>query len=266
MARRCSLACSRARPAPSPCRLPAGRGDQEHRHVRQIPGGLGYLAVGGRSEGGIKPCVEFIECEPALREVFTQGRGGRVPVSIADTYVRSWCCVILPGRPGGQVPQHGGVTIQRGPAVMGEGNRGPCSGAAAGLFRPHVPGVVQLAQAADQAAGCQPDHVLQPGDREHVAVGQRRQRRDDPQPGPGRESAGRARRRSWHCLSSTPCLPSALCHKAISLCCAKSRSGSTAAGRAWPDRLSGWQTCGSCSFRAVPGTGRVTRRCCGRYR
>jgi hypothetical protein len=81
----------------------------------------------------------------------------------------------------GQVPQHGGVAIQRGPALAGEGDSGRCP-VAAGHFRSHVSGVAQLAQADDRAARGQPGHGLQPGDGKRVAVGQCRQRRDDAQP------------------------------------------------------------------------------------
>jgi len=38
---------------------------------------------------GIKPRVQFIQREPALREMLTQGRSGRVPVSVADPYLGS---------------------------------------------------------------------------------------------------------------------------------------------------------------------------------
>ena len=106
----------------------------------------------GGSQRGIESHVEFIECQPALREVLTQGRGSRVPVSITSAHVGCWWLMILSGRPG-QLPQHGGVTIQCGLALAGErGDGGRCS-VAAGLFRSHVSGVVQLAQAGDQAAG-----------------------------------------------------------------------------------------------------------------
>ena len=105
----------------------------------------------GGSQRGIESRVEFIERQPALREVLTQGRGSRVPVSIASAHVGCWWLMILPGYPG-QLPQHGGVAIQCGPAVVGERGDGRCS-VAAGLFRSHVSGVVQLAQAGDQAAG-----------------------------------------------------------------------------------------------------------------
>jgi hypothetical protein len=39
----------------------------------------------------------------------------------------------------GQEPQHGGVAIQRGPALAGEDDDGLCS-VVAGHFRPHVSG------------------------------------------------------------------------------------------------------------------------------
>jgi hypothetical protein len=83
--------------------------------------------------------------------VLTQGRGGRVPVSNASAHVGCWCLMVLPGHLG-QPPRHGGVVIQRGPAVAGERDGGLGS-VAAGLFRPHVPGVVQLPQTGDQAGG-----------------------------------------------------------------------------------------------------------------
>jgi hypothetical protein len=73
------------------------------------------------SQCGIKPRVEFVECQPALREVLTEGRGSRVSVSIANAHVGCWCLMIFPGRPG-QLPQHGDVAIQRDPAVAGEGD------------------------------------------------------------------------------------------------------------------------------------------------
>jgi hypothetical protein len=115
-----------------------------------------------------------------LREVLGQGRGGRVPVSIAGAHAGGRRLTILPGQLG-QLPQRGGVAIQRDPSVAGEGDGG-LRVIAGGLSRPHVPGVAQLAQAGDQAAGRQPDHVLQPPDGERVAVRQCRQGRDDAQP------------------------------------------------------------------------------------
>jgi hypothetical protein len=59
------------------CPLSSGKADlgREHRQVRQIPDGLGEIAVRGSRQRGIKSRVEFIECQPALREVLTQGRG-----------------------------------------------------------------------------------------------------------------------------------------------------------------------------------------------
>jgi hypothetical protein len=112
-----------------------------------------------------------------VREVFREDRGGRVPVGIAGPQAG---CRRLPGQPG-QLPQRGGVAIQRGPAVTGEGDGGlrPVAGRPS---RPHVPGVAQLVQAGNQAAGGQPGHVLQPPEVERVAVRQCRQGRDSPQP------------------------------------------------------------------------------------
>jgi hypothetical protein len=95
--------------------------------------------VGGGSQRGFKSRAQFIECQPALREVLAQGRGSRVPVSVAGARARCWCLLILSGYLG-QVPQRGGVAIQRGPAATGEGDGGLCC-AGAGHFRPHVSGV-----------------------------------------------------------------------------------------------------------------------------
>src|SRR2546428_537675 len=96
----------------------------------------------GGSQGGIKPRVEFMECQPALREVLTQGRGCRLPVGVASAHAGWWRLMILPGLLG-QLPQRGGVAIQRGPAVAGEGDGGRCS-VAAGGSRPDVSGAAQL--------------------------------------------------------------------------------------------------------------------------
>jgi hypothetical protein len=115
-----------------------------------------------------------------LREVLGQGRGDRVPVSIAGPHAGGRGLTIVPGQLG-QLPQRGGVAIQRDPAVAGEGDGG-LRVVTGGLSRSHVPGAAQLAQAGDQAAGRQPDHVLQPPDGERVAVRQGRQGRDDAQP------------------------------------------------------------------------------------
>jgi hypothetical protein len=93
--------------------------------------------VRGSGQGGIKSRVEFIECQPALREVLTQGRGSGVPVGVASARAWCWCLMILPGHPG-QLPQHGGVAIQRGPALAGEGDGGLGS-IAAGLSRRAYP-------------------------------------------------------------------------------------------------------------------------------
>src|SRR5215471_12100810 len=81
-----------------------------------------------------------------------------------------------------QLPEHGCVAFQRGPAVVGEGDGGQCVDAGAGLGHLHVSGVVQLAQVGDQVARCQPDHVLQAGEGQVVTAGQRRQRHHQAQP------------------------------------------------------------------------------------
>lgn len=112
-----------------------------------------------------------------MREVLGQGGGGRVPVGIADAQARRRR---LPGQRG-QLPQQGGVVIQRGPAVAGEGD-GDLGPVAARPSRPHVPGVAQLVQAGDQAAGRQAGHVLQSPGGDRVAVRQCRQGRYDAQP------------------------------------------------------------------------------------
>jgi len=64
-------------------------------------------------------------------------------VSVAGACAGCWCLLILSGYLG-QVPQHGGVAIQRGPALAGEGDGGRCA-VAAGRFRTHVSGVTQFA-------------------------------------------------------------------------------------------------------------------------
>jgi hypothetical protein len=74
-----------------------------------------------------------------------QGRGGRVPVSIAGPHAGGRRLMALPGQLG-QLPQRGGVAIQRDPAVTGEGHGG-LRVVAVGSSRSHVPGVAQLAQA-----------------------------------------------------------------------------------------------------------------------
>ena len=106
----------------------------------------------GSGQRGIKSRAQFVEGQSALREVLTQGRGSRVPVSIASAHARCWCLMILRGYLG-QLPQHGGVAVQGGPALAGEGDCG-LRFIAAG--RPHVSGVAQLAQADDRAAGGSP--------------------------------------------------------------------------------------------------------------
>jgi len=82
--------------------------------------------VRGRSQRGVKSRAQLIECQSALREVLTHGRGRRIPVSIASAHIGCWCLIILPGCPG-QLPQHRGVAIRRGPVVAGEGDGGLCS-------------------------------------------------------------------------------------------------------------------------------------------
>jgi hypothetical protein len=94
--------------------------------------------VGGGSQRGFESRAQFIECQPASREVLAQGCGSLVPVVIANAHARGWGLTILSGHLG-QVPQHGGVAIQRGPAPAGEGDDGLCS-VVAGHFRPHVSG------------------------------------------------------------------------------------------------------------------------------
>jgi hypothetical protein len=103
--------------------------------------------VGRGSQNG----VEFIQCQPALREVLPHCRGSRVPVSIAHADLWRRSREVLPGHLG-QLPQLGGVVIQRGPAVAGE-DCGCLRSAAAGAYRPHVSGFAELAQQGGQAAG-----------------------------------------------------------------------------------------------------------------
>ena len=67
--------------------------------------------------------------------------------------------------------------------MVAERDRGVRGDAAAVFFGAEVARVFEFAQVRDQVPGRQPDHVLQPGERERVALGQRRQRRDDAQPG-----------------------------------------------------------------------------------
>src|SRR5580692_704127 len=93
-----------------------------------------------------------------------------------------------PGRPGGsqaaeQVAQGLGVGAEGFAAVAGEGDGGDGHGPVPGLFAGDVVGFFEFAQVDDQVAGGEPDHVLQAGEGECVAVGQCRQRRDDLQPG-----------------------------------------------------------------------------------
>jgi len=78
--------------------------------------------------------VEFIEGQPALREVLAEGRGGRVPVGVADTHVGRWRPTIVSGRPGGPVPQQLPAIIQSSrPALLAAATRPTIiSGAVAG--------------------------------------------------------------------------------------------------------------------------------------
>src|SRR5580704_18088184 len=97
-------------------------------------------------------------------------------------------CPGRPGRAGGslaaeQVAQRLGVGAECLAAVAGEGDRGDGRGPVPGLFAGDVVGFFEFAQVDDQVAGGEPDHVLQAGEGERVAVGQCRQRRDDLQPG-----------------------------------------------------------------------------------
>jgi hypothetical protein len=84
-----------------------------------------------------------------------------------------------------QLAEHGGVAIQRGPAVVGEGDGGERAGAAAGLLGLGVSGVFEFAQVGDQVAGRQAEHVLQAGEGQGVAVGQGCQGDHQAQPGGG---------------------------------------------------------------------------------
>ena len=119
----------------SSCPLEAGRGDRwpvrEHRHVRQIPGGLGYLALCGGREGGIKTRVEFIEGQPALCEVLAQGRG-----TYRSSSWRGGSRVLTPGNPPWPPPRVCRAARQYNdparPALVGEG-RGQRVDAAAGF-------------------------------------------------------------------------------------------------------------------------------------
>src|ERR1035438_3207216 len=54
--------------------------------------------------------------------------------------------------------------------------------AAAGLLRPYVAGVLELAEVGDEVSGGEVKHVLQPGEGQGVAVVQRGQRDQDAQP------------------------------------------------------------------------------------
>src|SRR5580698_2218807 len=97
-------------------------------------------------------------------------------------------CPGRPGRAGGsqaaeEVAQGLGVGAEGFAAVAGEGDGGDGCGPVPGLFAGDVVGFFEFAQVDDQVAGGEPDHVLQAGEGERVAVGQCRQCRDDLQPG-----------------------------------------------------------------------------------
>ena len=87
---------------------------REHRQIRQIAGGLGKFAVRGGGQRGVKPRAQFVEGQPALREVLTQGRGGGGPVGVASAQARCRWLIMLPDGLGhlGQLRQRGGVGAQ----------------------------------------------------------------------------------------------------------------------------------------------------------
>jgi hypothetical protein len=60
-------------------------------------GGLGYLAPHGGCERGVEAREEFAERQAALREVLTEGRGGRFAVGVAGPQVGSGGHMV-PGR------------------------------------------------------------------------------------------------------------------------------------------------------------------------
>ncbi len=120
------------------------------------------LRLVGRFDGG--------RCPPARRTAPRRGLSGKTG---------------LAGRlqAAEQVAQRLGVGAERCAAVAGEGDRGDGHGPVPGLLAADVIGFFELAEVDDQVAGGEPDHVLQPGEGERVAVGQCRQGRDDLQPG-----------------------------------------------------------------------------------
>lgn len=65
----------------------------------------------GSSQRCINSRLEFAEGQPALREVLTQGRGRRVPVSIASAQAGCWCLMIL-----GPVLMVAGFALYRPPS------------------------------------------------------------------------------------------------------------------------------------------------------
>jgi AcrR family transcriptional regulator len=70
-----------------------------------------------------------------------------------------------------QIAQRLGVGAECRPALVSESKRGDRHGPVLALLAADVVGFFELAQVDDQVPWGEPDHVLQPGERERVAVG-----------------------------------------------------------------------------------------------
>src|SRR5260221_9992352 len=80
------------------------------------------------------------------------------------------------------VAQGFGVRVECCTALLGERDRRSRGWTVAGLLSADVSGVLKFAEVGDEVAGGQADHVLQAGEGERVAVGERGPRHDDPPP------------------------------------------------------------------------------------
>jgi class 3 adenylate cyclase/predicted ATPase len=130
-----------------------------------VEGAALRLRALSRPAGCSRGRMQVFSC--GLRGSWPGGRGGpSVAVQAAE-----------------QVAQCLNVRAEGGPALAGQGDRGFLRGPVPGLGTAEVVAFFQLAQLDDQVAGGKPEQVLQPGEGQRIPVGQRRQRRDDLQPG-----------------------------------------------------------------------------------
>ena len=106
-----------------------------------------------------------------------------------------------PLEPPEQVTQRCGVGIEGCAAVVGERSRSSRGCPVTCFLDVEISGVFEFAKVCDQVPWGEPDHVLEPGEGERVAVGQGCEYRDDAQP--RRDVDQRVELRSTHSCTLT---------------------------------------------------------------